>query len=98
MIFANQTEDDILLRDELESYAKSHPERFKIIYALDRPPEKWDGHQGFVTKELVAKHFPKPGTPSTLIAVCGPDPMLASIAGEKAPDKSQGPLGGILKE
>ena len=98
LIFANQTEDDILLREELESYAKSYPNRFKVVYALDRPPRKWDGHTGFVSKELVEKNLPGPDTPDSIIFVCGPDPMLASVAGAKAPDKSQGELGGVLKE
>jgi hypothetical protein len=30
--------------------------------------------------------------------VCGPPPMMNSISGDKAPDKSQGPLSGMLKE
>ena len=39
LIFANQTEGDILLRDELEACEKDH-ENFKLHYTLDRPPAK----------------------------------------------------------
>lgn len=39
LIFANQTEEDILLRDELEKYQKEHPEQFKLWYTIDRPNE-----------------------------------------------------------
>ena len=39
LIFANQTEDDILLRNELEEVAKNHPDQFKLWYTLDRPNE-----------------------------------------------------------
>lgn len=39
LLFANQTEKDILLRDELEQAAKEHPDRFKFWYTLDRPTE-----------------------------------------------------------
>lgn len=98
LIFANQTEEDILLRDELEGYAKDYPDRFKLVYALDRPPKGWTGHTGFVTKELVKQHMPGPNTPSTVIFVCGPNSMQALLAGPKAPDMSQGELTGILKE
>lgn len=35
LLFANQTENDILLRDELESLAKNHPDRFKLWFTLD---------------------------------------------------------------
>jgi cytochrome-b5 reductase len=39
LIFANQTEEDILLRDELEEAAKNHPDQVKIWYTVDRPTE-----------------------------------------------------------
>lgn len=39
LLFANQTEADILLRDELESAVASNPERLRIWYTLDRPSE-----------------------------------------------------------
>jgi NAD(P)H-flavin reductase len=35
LIFANQTEDDILLKDELDALAAEH-KNFKIYYSLDR--------------------------------------------------------------
>lgn len=38
LLFANQTEEDILLRSELELLAKRH-ENFELWYTLDRPPE-----------------------------------------------------------
>lgn len=39
LLFANQTEDDILLREELEEVQKEYPERFKLWYTVDRPNE-----------------------------------------------------------
>jgi cytochrome-b5 reductase len=39
LLFANQSEDDILLKDELEEVAKTHPEQFKLWYTVDRPSE-----------------------------------------------------------
>lgn len=35
LLFANQTEDDILLRKELDELAGQHPDRFKVWYTLD---------------------------------------------------------------
>lgn len=37
-----QTENDILLRAELEDIAKRHPEQFVLWYTLDRPPKGRD--------------------------------------------------------
>ncbi|KAF3689203.1 KDEL motif-containing protein 2 Precursor [Channa argus] len=39
LIFANQTEKDILLREELEEVKKNHPDKVKLWYTLDKPPQ-----------------------------------------------------------
>ncbi|KAJ0069220.1 hypothetical protein NL108_003154, partial [Boleophthalmus pectinirostris] len=39
LIFANQTEKDILLREELEEVKKNHPDQFSLWYTLDKPPQ-----------------------------------------------------------
>jgi len=77
MIYANQTEDDILLRNELEELAAANPERFKLHHTLDRPPKKWAHSEGFVTKEMIAKHIPAASADgSTQVLMCGPPPMI----------------------
>lgn len=98
LIFGNRTEEDILLKEELDGYVKSFPDRFKVVYALDTPPADWQGIAGYVSKNHIKEHLPAPETNSSVIFVCGPDPLLASIAGPKNPDKSQGEVAGLLKE
>ena len=39
LLFANQSENDILLRDELEKVSEEHPDVFKVWYTVDRPSE-----------------------------------------------------------
>ncbi|KAJ8868566.1 hypothetical protein PR048_030104, partial [Dryococelus australis] len=39
LLFANQTEEDILLRKELEEVRDKHPNQFKLWYTVDRPKE-----------------------------------------------------------
>lgn len=39
LLFANQSEDDILVREELEAVQQQHPDRFKLWYTVDRPTE-----------------------------------------------------------
>lgn len=39
LLFANQSEQDILLRNELENYEREHPEQFKLWYTVDRATE-----------------------------------------------------------
>lgn len=39
LLYANQTEGDILLRKELDDLAAKHPEQFKVWYTLDVPSD-----------------------------------------------------------
>jgi len=78
LIFANVTEDDILLRKELDSYADRQRDRFKLFYTLDKPPEDWKQGSGFVTTDMIAKNLYGPSD-DLLILVCGPPPMLKAM-------------------
>ena len=73
LLFANQTEEDILLRNELEECAKDA--RFKLWYTLDRPGSSWKYSSGFVDYPMVEQHMPVPGD-ETVILMCGPLPMI----------------------
>lgn len=78
LLFANQSEDDILVREELESLAKEFPDRFKLHYTLDRPPNGWKYSTGFINKDMVQNHVLKDGSSDakTQVLMCGPPPML----------------------
>uniref|UniRef100_A0A7S2Z2A3 NADH-cytochrome b5 reductase n=1 Tax=Chloropicon laureae TaxID=464258 RepID=A0A7S2Z2A3_9CHLO len=97
LIFANVTEGDIILRKELDAYKKQYPDRFDVYYVLDKPGFFWKGGKGFVSSKMLKDHMPPPGQ-DNLVFVCGPPPMMEHISGNKAPDKSQGELKGLLKD
>ena len=75
LILANRTEDDILLRKELEAFAKNYPKNFKLWYMLDQPPQKWTYGKGFVTQAVMASKLPAP-SPDTKVMLCGPPGMV----------------------
>eukprot|EP00056_Hartaetosiga_gracilis_P019082 m.831 g.831 ORF g.831 m.831 type:complete len:275 (-) comp736_c0_seq1:245-1069(-) len=72
LLFANQTESDILLRDELEEL--SELPNVHVWYTLDRPEEGWKYSSGFVTEEMLRDHMPSPE--NSHILICGPPPMV----------------------
>ena len=77
LLYANQSEDDILVREELEGAVKKYGGRFKLNYTLDRPPEGWNGEEGFITREMIEKCLPAAaGDGSVQILMCGPPPMV----------------------
>lgn len=75
LLYANQTEKDILLRKELEEVRDENPERFHLWYTLDRPSDGWQYSTGFINDEMISKHFPPPNN-DTIILMCGPPPMI----------------------
>jgi cytochrome-b5 reductase len=74
LIFANVTEDDILLRNELEQAEKSNG-NFSLHYTLDKPNANWGYSSGFITPAMIQEHLPAPAD-DTLILICGPPPMV----------------------
>jgi len=76
LLYANQTEEDILVREELEVLQKEFPDRFSLHYTLDRPPSDWKGSTGFVTRQMIEKYVLKGSNDNVQVFMCGPPPML----------------------
>ncbi|XP_077449631.1 NADH-cytochrome b5 reductase 3-like [Stigmatopora argus] len=75
LLFANQTEKDILLRPELEEIQVNNPERFKLWFTVDRAPDKWEYSEGFISETMVREHLPPPSD-DAVVLMCGPPPMI----------------------
>jgi len=75
LLFANQSEDDILVRGELEALQAQHPDRFKLWYTVDRPNEGWQYSSGFVDADMIKDHLFEPSD-DNLVLMCGPPPMI----------------------
>lgn len=56
LIFANVNEEDILLREDLDTLAAKDT-RFRVHYVLNNPPENWTGGTGFVTPDIILVCF-----------------------------------------
>jgi len=78
LIYANVNPADILLKDELDELAKSHPERFTVYYVLNNPADSWAGGVGFVTTDMIRTHLPAPGDGKKML-LCGPPPMMTAM-------------------
>ena len=58
LIFANVTEQDILLKEDLDTLAREDP-GFRVHYVLDKPPQGWTGGVGYVTSDMITVRVPK---------------------------------------
>ncbi|KAJ7999909.1 hypothetical protein DPEC_G00199300 [Dallia pectoralis] len=75
LLYANQTEKDILLRDELEEIQAREPDRFKLWFTVDQAPDGWDYSKGFINADMIKEHLPAPSD-DNLVLMCGPPPMI----------------------
>jgi len=73
ILYANQTEKDILCRDELTAAEKDT--RCRVWYTVDRATPEWGFSTGFIDEPMCRDHLPPPAD-DTVIFMCGPPPML----------------------
>ncbi|KAG6501975.1 hypothetical protein ZIOFF_041862 [Zingiber officinale] len=77
LIYANVTYESLL--EELDSLARTYPDRFQIYYVLNQPPDGWEGGVGFVSKDMIKTHCPAPAHDIQVLR-CGPPPMNKAMA------------------
>lgn len=75
LLFANQSENDILLRNELDQLAEEHPEQLKVWYTVDQASDTWKFSTGFVKSDMIKEHLHAPDA-DTITLMCGPPPMI----------------------
>jgi len=77
LLFANQSERDILLRAELDELAQAHKDQFKVWYTVDKAGEGWTFSTGFINAEMIASHLFGPDD-QTIVLMCGPPIMITA--------------------
>lgn len=75
LLFANQSENDILLRNELDDFAAKYPDNFKVWYTVDTASDTWTYSTGFVNADMLRDHLYK-SSKETVVLMCGPPPMI----------------------
>ena len=80
LIYSNKTKDDILVKEELDNFARINSDNLKIIHTLTRHTEgDWTGLTGRISAELLSIcNFPEPSA-ETLIVYCGPAGMNKTV-------------------
>ncbi|RFU76088.1 cytochrome-b5 reductase [Trichoderma arundinaceum] len=77
LIYANQTEADILLKKELDNFSRRYPDFFKVFYVVEHPSSNWQSGVGYVTKDMMKQRFPAPNA-DTKVMVCGPPGLVTA--------------------
>lgn len=75
VIDANKTEDDILMREELDRFARENSDQFTIVHVLSCPAENWKGETGHVDKRILHQYAFEPDDRAVAL-LCGPPAMI----------------------
>jgi len=105
LLYGSRTEDDILGRALVDSWAKEYPKKLKVAHVLsDEKSSTWKGRTGFINREVVEEEagpsFGPEGGDNVIVFVCGPPPMYNAFCGPRGEDEVKGLLGdmGYKKE
>lgn len=75
VVDANKTENDILLRAELDGFAKRSGGKVRITHVLSHADDSWTGLKGYVDGEVLREHLFPPAEDSAVF-LCGPPAMI----------------------
>jgi len=78
LLYANSSIHEIAFREEFERMRDEDPS-FKMIDILEIPPEGWEGHQGFLTRDIIRDCVPD--IAEQTIFLCGPPRMVEIMEG-----------------
>jgi predicted ferric reductase len=80
LLYANNNEQDIVFRDELDEVANGEKPQLTVIHVLSKPDMAWKGERGFINKELIESSI-NGEVKDWAFYVCGPPPMMTAIIG-----------------
>lgn len=72
----NRLEEDILCRDELETYTAQDSEKCTVVHTLTKCSANWKGRQGRISAQLI--HEWASPEESSMVLICGPQAMEQS--------------------
>jgi cytochrome-b5 reductase len=103
LFYGSRTEDDILGRDLIDSWAKEYPNKLKVVHILSDEPtdasgqcSAWKGRTGYITADVVKEEagpsFGPDSGDDAIVFVCGPPPMYNALCGPRGEEELKGLL------
>lgn len=79
LIYANKSEQEIIMRDTLEAFTQKLP--LTVTHVLSDPSDDWMGESGYVDGDLLDEYLPEDAEDIDYF-VCGPPPMMDLVEPE----------------
>ena len=73
LFFGNRRWESVAFREEIEELRSRL--NLKVVHVLSLPPGDWNGEEGRIGEEVLARHLPE-HRQSLQYFICGPDPLM----------------------
>jgi nitrate reductase (NAD(P)H) len=74
----NRLIEDILCREDLDTFAAENPERCTLLNTLTKGPDDWTGLRGRIGPRLLEEHCTRKQDGGSLVLICGPEALEKS--------------------
>ena len=58
LLYANRTPQDILLKENLETLQRQHPDRLVVTFVVDSSDSDWKGNTGLINSIMLKQNMP----------------------------------------
>jgi ferredoxin-NADP reductase len=76
LFYGSASVESLRFRDRLAALQTRM--NLQVIYALEKPPENWQGETGYITQAVLEKYLPAQHKRFQYF-ICGPGPMMDSV-------------------
>ncbi len=76
LLYGNRDEHNIPFREELDGWGEDNG-NFRLTHVLEKPKGEWDGHTGYITKDVVQSEISD--FTDRVFYVCGPPKMSEAM-------------------
>lgn len=76
LFYGSRSRERIALREQIDALVPRLD--LKLVHVLHEPEADWDGERGLITRDLLARHLPRPHDGYEFL-MCGPTPMTRSV-------------------
>ncbi|KAJ9636684.1 hypothetical protein H2201_008370 [Coniosporium apollinis] len=77
LLDGNRLAEDILCKEDLDTYALGNEEKCKLLYTLTQASDDWKGLRGRIAAPLLKEHVLR--EESSMVLICGPEALEKSV-------------------
>lgn len=74
LLFANQSEEDVIFKKELDAIVETSKGQVRVWYTVDKSSKSWRYSSGLINCDMIQRYLHPPSL-ETMVLLCGPKLM-----------------------